>query len=118
MLIINLQFEPSLHCFLRGLFEKHKLVFSFMLCADIMRQAGKISDVEWSFFLRGAAGVEKVKGGVGRGVGQLRGLLEGGEDSWNGEDEKEKLDKRECQYGEHNGRSEEAKFLTFLYPKF
>ena len=88
MLIINLQFEPSLHCFLRGLFEKHKLVFSFMLCADIMRQAGKISDVEWSFFLRGAAGVEKVKGGVGRGVGQLRGLLEGGEgDSWNGEDE-------------------------------
>ena len=42
-----------------------------MLCADIMRQAGKISDVEWSFFLRGAAGVEKVKGGVGRGVGQL-----------------------------------------------
>ena len=46
-------------------------MFSFMLCADIMRQAGKISDVEWSFFLRGAAGVEKVKGGVGRGVGQL-----------------------------------------------
>lgn len=69
--VTYLQFESSLHCFLRGLFEKHKLVFSFMLCADIMRQAGKISDVEWSFFLRGAAGVEKVKGGVGRGVGQL-----------------------------------------------
>ena len=38
-----------------------------MLCADIMRQAGKISDAEWSFFLRGAAGVEKVKGWLGGG---------------------------------------------------
>ena len=69
MLVVNLQFVSSLHCSPRGLFEKHKLVFSFMLCADIMRQAGKISDVEWSFFLRGAAGVEKVRGGK---VGQER----------------------------------------------
>ncbi len=44
----------------RGLFEKHKLVFSFMLCADIMRQAGDITDAEWNYFLRGAAGVDKV----------------------------------------------------------
>ena len=47
-------------CVPRGLFEQHKLVFSFMLCADIMRQAEKIADTEWNFFLRGAAGVEKV----------------------------------------------------------
>ena len=45
----------------RGLFEQHKLVFSFMLCVDIMRQAGDISDVEWNFFLRGAAAVDKVR---------------------------------------------------------
>ncbi|XP_054276499.1 dynein axonemal heavy chain 6-like [Macrosteles quadrilineatus] len=38
----------------RGLFERHKLVFSFMLCASIYRGAGAISDAEWSFLLRGA----------------------------------------------------------------
>eukprot|EP00731_Ephydatia_muelleri_P001617 Em0001g1617a len=43
----------------RGLFEQHKLVFSFMLCADIMRQAGTISATDWNYFLRGAGGVDK-----------------------------------------------------------
>ena len=43
----------------RGLFEQHKLMFSFMLCCDIMRQANKISNAEWSYFLRGAAGMDK-----------------------------------------------------------
>ena len=47
-------------CAPRGLFEQHKLVFSFMLCTDIIRQAEKILDTEWNFFLRGAAKVEKV----------------------------------------------------------
>ena len=47
---------------LRGLFEKDKLVFSFMLCGEIMRQAGQISDTEWNIFLRGPSGVEKVCG--------------------------------------------------------
>jgi hypothetical protein len=42
-------------CF-RGLFEKDKLVFSFMLCVEIMRNAEEISVPEWNFFLRGAAG--------------------------------------------------------------
>ena len=36
-------------------------MFSFMLCIDIMRQAGDISDAEWNFFLRGAAAVDKVR---------------------------------------------------------
>ncbi|CAL1541921.1 unnamed protein product [Lymnaea stagnalis] len=40
----------------RGLFEKHKLVFSFMLCGEIMKAGRIISEPEWSFFLRGAAG--------------------------------------------------------------
>ena len=53
---------PLFKCiFLRGLFEQHKLVFSFMLCVDIMRQAEEISDTEWNFFLRGSSGMEKVK---------------------------------------------------------
>ncbi|KAG8249564.1 hypothetical protein J6590_017548 [Homalodisca vitripennis] len=38
----------------RGLFERHKLVFSFMLCTSIFKNAGSISEAEWSFLLRGA----------------------------------------------------------------
>ncbi|GFS25719.1 dynein heavy chain 6, axonemal [Elysia marginata] len=46
----------------RALFERHKLVFSFMLCSEIMRTAGEISAAEWNFFLRGPpGGVEKQK---------------------------------------------------------
>ncbi|XP_046391604.1 dynein axonemal heavy chain 6 [Ischnura elegans] len=37
----------------RGLFEKHKLVFSFMLCCDILMNAGKLSVDYWNFLLRG-----------------------------------------------------------------
>ena len=44
----------------RGLFEQHKLIYSFMLCVEIMRQSGEISDGEWQHFLRGAASLEKV----------------------------------------------------------
>lgn len=43
----------------RGLFEKDKLVFSFMMCVEIMKQEEKISPVEWNFFLRGSAGMDK-----------------------------------------------------------
>ena len=45
----------------RCLFEKDKIVFSFMLCGEIMRQSCQISDGEWNFFLRGSAGVDKVR---------------------------------------------------------
>ncbi|XP_023141924.2 dynein axonemal heavy chain 6 isoform X2 [Amphiprion ocellaris] len=43
----------------RGLFEQHKLIYSFMLCVEIMRQRGEISDVEWQHFLRGGSSLEK-----------------------------------------------------------
>ncbi|XP_059155726.1 dynein axonemal heavy chain 6-like isoform X2 [Physella acuta] len=46
----------------RGLFEKHKLVFSFMLCGEILKTAGSITNSEWNFFLRGVAGnLDKVR---------------------------------------------------------
>uniref|UniRef100_A0A7M5V258 Uncharacterized protein n=1 Tax=Clytia hemisphaerica TaxID=252671 RepID=A0A7M5V258_9CNID len=32
--------------------------FSFMICTDIMQQAGQISDNEWNYFLRGSSGVD------------------------------------------------------------
>jgi dynein heavy chain len=43
----------------RGLFEQHKLIYSFMLCVDILREDGVITNAEWNYFLRGAAAVDK-----------------------------------------------------------
>lgn len=37
----------------RGLFEKDKLIFSFMLAADILKSKDEILDIEWGFFIRG-----------------------------------------------------------------
>ncbi|XP_041838798.1 dynein heavy chain 6, axonemal [Melanotaenia boesemani] len=43
----------------RGLFEQHKVIYSFMVCVEIMKQRGEISDGEWQYFLRGGASLEK-----------------------------------------------------------
>lgn len=40
----------------RGLFEQHKLIYSFMLCIEIMRQRGEISDAEWQHFTTSEVG--------------------------------------------------------------
>lgn len=45
----------------RGLFEQHKLIYSFVLCVEIMRQRGEISDGEWWRFLKGASSLKKVR---------------------------------------------------------
>ncbi|CAH8871669.1 unnamed protein product [Trichobilharzia szidati] len=37
----------------RGLFERDKLVFSFMLCVQILRQMDQITTQEWNYFLLG-----------------------------------------------------------------
>ena len=37
----------------RGLFERHKLLFSFQMCAKILEAAGKLNMDEYNFFLRG-----------------------------------------------------------------
>lgn len=37
----------------RGLFEIHKLLFSFQMCVRIMETAGKLDMNEYNFFLRG-----------------------------------------------------------------
>jgi dynein heavy chain len=38
----------------RGLFEQHKVIFSFMICVSVMRDRKEISDDDWNFFLRGS----------------------------------------------------------------
>ncbi|XP_056156824.1 dynein axonemal heavy chain 2 [Lampris incognitus] len=43
----------------RGLFEAHKLLFSFHLCAKIMEVAGKLNMDEYSFYLRGGLVLDK-----------------------------------------------------------
>lgn len=45
----------------RGLFERHKLLFSFQMCAKILEHAGKLNMDEYNFFLRGGV-VSKVFG--------------------------------------------------------
>lgn len=44
----------------RGLFERHKLVFSFMLCISIMKHQGLIPEDYWNFLLRGPPSGVKV----------------------------------------------------------
>ena len=38
----------------RGLFEKHKLTFSLLLCVQIMKDLGTIQQTGWSLLLRGS----------------------------------------------------------------
>lgn len=54
----------------RGLFERHKLLFSFQMCAKIMEAAQKLNLDEYNFFLRGGVvsmcmGEMGVTGGCG-----------------------------------------------------
>lgn len=44
----------------RGLFERHKVVFSFMLCASIFKHSGAISESQWNFLLHGPVSVGMV----------------------------------------------------------
>ena len=45
----------------RGLFEKDKQLFAFLMVAQIHRACGDISDEEWSFMLRGGGGLRPAK---------------------------------------------------------
>lgn len=42
----------------RSLFEKDKLLFSMLLCVNIMRKAGEVNQIEWNFFLTGGVGLD------------------------------------------------------------
>eukprot|EP00796_Vickermania_ingenoplastis_P008995 gene8995-6317_t len=40
----------------RGLFERHKLLFSFLLATTVMKSVNSITEDEWEMFLRGGVG--------------------------------------------------------------
>ncbi|XP_045784195.1 dynein axonemal heavy chain 6 [Maniola jurtina] len=44
----------------RGLFERHKLVFSFLLNMAVFLHAGRVQAHQWNFVLRGATGTKVV----------------------------------------------------------
>ena len=43
----------------RGLFERDKIILSFLFCCNIMRNANDINADEWQFFVRGSGMVSK-----------------------------------------------------------
>ncbi|RLN88726.1 hypothetical protein BBJ28_00016849, partial [Nothophytophthora sp. Chile5] len=49
----------------RGLFEVHKVLFSMLICCKILLHSGRISPMEWGFYLRGVP-----PGSVDRGTQQ------------------------------------------------
>jgi dynein heavy chain len=42
-----------------GLFERHKLIYSFIICSSIQRANSKINEQLWNFLLRGAGIFDK-----------------------------------------------------------
>ncbi|CAM9656208.1 unnamed protein product [Ascophyllum nodosum] len=53
-LLLEKSTETVFRAVSRGLFERHKLLFAFLLCTGVLRDAGEVTSEEWMLFLRGA----------------------------------------------------------------
>mmetsp|Transcript_4972 Transcript_4972/g.18687 ORF Transcript_4972/g.18687 Transcript_4972/m.18687 type:complete len:4187 (-) Transcript_4972:2731-15291(-) len=52
--LINYTTETTYFTICRGLFQKDRLLFSFLMTVEILRNSNAISEDEWHFFLRGS----------------------------------------------------------------
>lgn len=58
-ILIKYQTEIVFINICRGLFERHKLMFAFLICAQIMLQRGDIQRLEWMLLLKGVGIVDR-----------------------------------------------------------
>lgn len=81
--LLNQHFTYSLYVNVcRSLFERHKLLFSFILTMKIMQHAGAIDPAEWRFLLAGPVNAGSGSGADSKQAAGSRGSLVNPASNW------------------------------------